>query len=196
MITSWQLRQPLKQLLVKQEKINIVLIKLLIMSVINVIQIIMQFYQLEFVLYAKTPLLDVQNVMMEMLLMQLLAHHVQMDSGELLHALLVILHVLLVPKLLANAKMDISIKTQLQLHAQLVMLEVPKPDVPSKTLVQDVFLDPENMNMVFVLLVIQHTNVSLVPLTRLVILVLLQVVHGVLMVENVSYVIQIVNQDV
>jgi hypothetical protein len=130
------------------------------------------------VFYAVPPLLDVENVLMEMPLMPLLALNVQMDSGELLHALLVILHVLLVPKLLANAEMDIQIKTQHQIHAQHVMLEMPKPDVVKITLVQDVLLDPENMNMVFVSLVIHHTDVSLVPLTKLVLLVQQQVVHG------------------
>jgi len=97
--------------------------------VINVMLLQIQFYQLILVFYAVPSLLDVQNVLMEMPLMQLPALNVQKDTGVLLNALNVMFHVLLALKPLVNAKMDIMIKTQHQLHAQLVTLEMPKPDV-------------------------------------------------------------------
>jgi len=94
-----------------------VLIKPPMVFVINVMLLQIQFYQLELVFYAVPSLLDVQNAPMEMLLMQLPAQHVLMDTMELLHALNVMFHVLLALILLANAKMDTMKQAQQELHA-------------------------------------------------------------------------------
>jgi hypothetical protein len=77
-ITSWLKPSPLNPKLVKQEKIIIVLNKVLMVPVLNVTQMKIQFYQTVLVSYVVQSLLDVQNVLMELLLLiQLPVLHVK-----------------------------------------------------------------------------------------------------------------------